>query len=71
MTYLSSDDLRLCQTVLDNIAGYTPIADSRLRAEIAARILARANCGERDPERLRAYATEWMKFVPTHYRKSQ
>jgi hypothetical protein len=69
--YLSPHDLQLCQAVLNQITDDSPIVDSRLRAEIAARILARANSGEKDPERLKAYATEWIALVPPYYRGSQ
>lgn len=50
------EDLRLCQAVLDRACADLGIDGEADRAELAARIMSLADAGERDFEKLRAFA---------------
>ena len=59
-SYLNSDDLALCKTVLDEACRDVGATNTAIRSEMAARILARANAGERDFEKLKTSALGWI-----------
>ena len=59
-TYLSSQDLRICEAVLDRACRELGSVDDAIRSEAAVRILARFNAGERDNDKLRECATAWI-----------
>ena len=58
--YLNSQDLRICEAVLDRACRELGSSDTAIRSEAAARILARFNAGERDTDKLQECATAWI-----------
>ncbi|CAN5369544.1 hypothetical protein BH10PSE7_BH10PSE7_27600 [soil metagenome] len=59
-TYLNSQDLRICEAVLDKACRDLGSTDNAIRSEAAVRILARFNAGERDTGKLQECATAWL-----------
>ena len=58
--YLAPEELALCKTALEEACRDFGAISSDLRSEMASRILAKANTGERDPEKLKSAATAWI-----------